>query len=138
MVDEYELKPCPFCGGIAITCFSSRIQKWWIFCKKCGANGDLEDSLDKAADAWNLRAEPPNPPLTLAELWEMEGEPVWCEDYQCWGIVKVESKGPWANQPFLCGVYHSDGLAISFEHDIEKRELTLYRRRPEEGNHETD
>lgn len=77
-------------------------------------------------------------PLTLDELREMKGEPVWCEDYKLWGIVKVESKGPWANRPFLCGVYHSDGVATSFEHDIRKRGLTLYRRRPEEENNETD
>lgn len=76
---------------------------------------------------------PPNDPLTLEELREMDGEPVWCEDYQLLGIVEIESKGQWANHPFLCGAYHIDGIAVNFEYDIEKRGLTLYRRKPEEG-----
>lgn len=134
-MDDYALKPCPFCGStdvILVTCPAWPSSTYELMCTDCNVILQAKDK-ETACALWNRRAEPPNPPLTLEELREMEGEPVWCEDYQCWGIVKFESKGHWANQPFLCGVYHSDGLATSFEHDIEKRELTLYRRRPEEG-----
>ena len=45
----------------------------------CGASSGYYDSEAKAIAAWNRRAEPENNPLTLDELRQMEGEPVWCE-----------------------------------------------------------
>lgn len=132
-MDNYELKPCPFCGGEVELMNSIDLPlEWTVSCKKCRCKTRYYYSPEKAVEDWNLRNDPPNPPLTLEELRELEGEPVWCEDYKLWGIVKVESKGPWANMPFLCGVYHSYGVATNFEYDIEKRGLTLYRRRAEQ------
>lgn len=72
-------------------------------------------------------------PLTLDELWEMAGEPVWCSEYQCYGIIKVETIGSWSNTPFLVGVWHDRGVAGNFEYDIEKRGLTIYRSKPKES-----
>ena len=71
--------------------------------------------------------EPPNDPLTMEELRGMSGEPVWCEEYECWGIVKCDTVGVWANKPFLVGVWET---RVNFEYDIEARGLTLYRRKP--------
>lgn len=71
-------------------------------------------------------------PLTVDELREMAGEPVWCSEYQCYGIVKVETVGHWANNPFLVGVWHDRGVAGNFEYDIKKRRLTLFRSKPKE------
>ncbi len=73
-----------------------------------------------------------NKPLTLAQLREMAGEPVWCAEIECYGIVKVETLGRWANIPYFIGVWHRDGVATNFEWDIKRRGLTLYRRKPEE------
>ena len=76
----------------------------------------------------------PNEPLTEEELRELAGKPVWCEDLQCWGIVKYETAGRWKNKPFLIGAWHSPdcGTATNFEYDIKQRKLTLYRRPPKE------
>lgn len=71
-------------------------------------------------------------PLTIEELRGMAGEPVWCSEYQCYGIVKVETIGCWAKNPFLVGVWHDRGVAGNFEYDIKKRRLTLFRRKPKE------
>ncbi len=89
----------------------------------------------EALAALRAQAEAENKPLTLDELREIGGEPVWCNEYQCYGIVKVETIGHWANKPFLVGARHVDfsGVAVDFEYDIEKRELTLYRHKPKEG-----
>lgn len=35
---------------------------------------------------------PPNKPLTLEQLREMDGQPVWDSSLRCWGIVKSESE----------------------------------------------
>lgn len=70
-------------------------------------------------------------PLTLDELREMGGDPAWCKEYQCWGIVKYETIGSWANKPFFVGAWHDRGVAVDFEYDIEARGLTLYRHKPE-------
>ena len=36
---------------------------------------------------------PPNEPLTIEQLREMEGEPVWVELYQAWALVEVKQNG---------------------------------------------
>lgn len=64
-----------------------------------------------------------NDPLTLKQLRKMGGEPGWRSEAQCYGIVKVEKIGRWANKPFFVGAWHSNGLATNFEWDIEKRGL---------------
>lgn len=69
-------------------------------------------------------------PLTLDELRTMAGEPVWCSEYQCYGIIEIETIGRWANIPFLFGVCHDRGVAEKFEKDIKKRRLTLFRSKP--------
>ena len=71
-------------------------------------------------------------PLTIDELRKMAGEPVWCADYQCYGIIEVESVGRWANIPLLVGVWHDRGVAGKFEYDIKKRGLTIYRSKPKD------
>ena len=43
----------------------------------CGASSGYYDSAEKAIAAWNRRAEPENNPLTLDELRQMDGEPVY-------------------------------------------------------------
>lgn len=78
---------------------------------------------------------PPNDPLTLEELRNMRGEPAYCKEYQCWGIVKCEDIGRWAGKLFLVGTRYPEGYIVSvdFEYDIKKMNLTLYRRKPEGG-----
>lgn len=85
-----------------------------------------------AAEALRAYKELKNEPLTLGELWKMAGEPAWCAEFECWGIVSVESEGRWADKPFLVGVKHIRGVALQFEYDIENRGLTLYRHKPKE------
>lgn len=71
-------------------------------------------------------------PLTLDELQTMAGEPVWCSEYQCYGIIEIETVGYWANIPFLVGVWHDRGVVEKFEHNIIKRRLTLFRSKQKE------
>ena len=63
----------------------------------------------------------------------MRGEPVWCKELECYGIVKMEKVGSWANELFLVGTWHNGDAAVNFEYDIKSRGLTLYRHKPEEG-----
>lgn len=74
-----------------------------------------------------------NNPLVLDELRQMRGEPVWCKELECYGIVKMEKVGSWANELFLVGTWHNGDAAVNFEYDIKSRGLTLYRHKPEEG-----
>ena len=74
-----------------------------------------------------------NDPLVLDELRQMRGEPVWCKELECYGIVKMEKVGSWANELFLVGTWHNGDAAVNFEYDIKSRGLTLYRHKPEEG-----
>lgn len=96
------------------------------------AEGRLHEILRAEKDG-RLAILPPNDPLTLEELQGMGGEPVWCLEMRCWGIIKLETIGEWAGMPFLIGTLHDCGVAVDFEFDVIKRALTLYRQKPEEG-----
>ena len=76
----------------------------------------------------------PNEPLTLDELREMDGEPVWWDngDWGCWGIVTVDTDGFWAGIPLLRGRRNR----INFEYNIKLNRMKIYRR-PPEGEEET-
>ena len=49
----------------------------------------LKEALDMAIAALS----PPNEPLTIEQLREMDGEPVWFDTIKRWGIVKVNREG---------------------------------------------
>ena len=59
---------------------------------------------------------PTNEPLTLEQLREMDGEPVWVDTMKRWGIVRV------------CG-YGISVLTKSGEYDVTR--MKFYRRPPE-------
>lgn len=66
-------------------------------------------------------------PLTLQELQEMAGSPVYCPEMESYGIVKCETIGEWAGVPFLVGVWHCEGAAVNFEYNITARKLKCYK-----------
>ena len=72
---------------------------------------------------------PPNEPLTLEELREMDGEPAWWDDGEgsCWGIISVDSAGMWGGIPFFRGRWRQ----VNFEYNIEEQKMRIYRRPPE-------
>lgn len=72
---------------------------------------------------------PDNKALTVEELREMNGQPVWCSELECHGIIAVDSSGRWKDMPFLCGRWEQ----ADFKYDIDSRGLTIYRRPPEKG-----
>lgn len=55
---EYELKPCPFCGGkpnIVSHPIAQRKKQYAVQCS-CGARFYFMDRRYKAIEAWNRRA----------------------------------------------------------------------------------
>lgn len=110
---EEKDDPYPLCVG-----------RGFANCAHCCLWADFEEEQDESRV---------NPPLTLEQLRGTTGEPVWCEDLQCWGIVKCETIGNWANIPLLVGAWHhpQSGSAVNFQYDIGMQNLTLYRHKPE-------
>lgn len=133
-----KLKPCPHCGEKAETVssvFFDRIT-YRVKCNNCRSGTDFFDLREEAESAWNRRYEPPdlaqanvNEPLTLEELREMDGEPIWIgtadnPEYGYWDIVSE--------------VWDFFGTLILKVHGmlgVEDMGKTwnAYRRRPEEG-----
>lgn len=79
---------------------------------------------------------PPNGPLTLEELREMDGEPVWIksDNWHCkgkWGLVSVWT-GPTGDK-FAVYVFNTKTGATLYPNQEYGRCWTAYRRRPEEG-----
>ena len=91
---------------------------------------ELEKSiLAPPAEDNNVPTKASNEPLTLEELREMDGQPVWWDDgdWSCWGIVTVDTDGFWAGIPFLRGRRNQ----INFEYNIKLNRMKIYRRPPE-------
>lgn len=97
---ENKLLPCPFCGGEAK--LSICLGRKAIVCTLCECLMIGQPTFSKEEGitekqhlvrAWNRRAAPANPPLTLEQLREMDGEPVWMTDKggNCgiWALVTV-------------------------------------------------
>lgn len=95
----------------------------WGDCPMCtdGAystmGGMLFDTAEDAISALSL----PNEPLTLEQLREMNGEPVWFDTIKRWGIVKVCRDGVFV-------------LTKSGEFEVGR---CKYYRRPPEGEEKT-
>ena len=60
---------------------------------------------------------PPNKPLTLEQLREMDGEPVWVEQQAAWGLVEVHK-----NRVYIIGLDFESGYSLHWN---------IYRRPPE-------
>ena len=69
----------------------------------------------------------PNEPLTLEQLREMDGEPVWVEDVKHWALIDIEKGGQWDGVPFA--IWAENGT--KFTYNVESRGLHCYRRPPE-------
>lgn len=65
-------------------------------------------------------------PLTIEELQQMHGQPVWIEDEKAWGIINAYDFGTWKEKPFVTFYYKS----VRCEWDIERRGLKCYRHKP--------
>lgn len=55
--------------------------------------------------------------LTVEELREMAGQPVWCPEEDAYGIVMCDKHGKWAGIPFLHGVWQQDEVGVEFNHN---------------------
>lgn len=69
----------------------------------------------------------PNEPLTLEQLRQMDGEPVWVEDVKHWALIDIEKGGQWDGIPFA--VWEENGA--KFTYNVKSRGLQCYRRPPE-------
>lgn len=83
---------------------------------------EWEDSHPNEAIPYQPTLTPPNEALTMEELQEMDGEPVWVDTIKRWGIVRV------------CG-YGISVLTKSGEYDVTR--MKFYRR-PPEGEEDED
>ena len=59
---EFELKPCPFCGGEALVDMHyhsphGSIKLFYVICRMCLATTRKELREDKAIEIWNTRTE---------------------------------------------------------------------------------
>ena len=75
---------------------------------------------------------PTNEPLTIEELREMNGEPVWVEDVKHWTLIDIEKGGQWDGVPFAIWAEND----MKFTYNIKNRGLHCYRR-PPEGEEDT-
>ncbi len=61
-------------------------------------------------------------PLSLEQLKQMDGKPVWIEDVSRWGLVFIPEAGQFKNSPFV--LFRKGG--VQFEWQVADSELTIY------------
>ncbi len=82
---DNTLRPCPFCGGVGTLWSVTQCESVYAVCQDCGTRTIDYKYAATAIAAWNRRADHlpdatkkvSNAPLTLDELRQMDGEPVW-------------------------------------------------------------
>ena len=126
--NDIALEPCPFCGSESIwyeKYMSEAGPRWRCWCADCIAGIDpgwAQQRID-VRDLWNRRAAQPNPPLSLEQIRDMDGEPVFIRHTESgsgdWALVDLKYE--------LCRTAKG-GLAI-FE--TYGRTWTAYRRKLE-------
>lgn len=87
----------------------------------CAAEGKENDDPIRPIE------NPPNEPLTLEQLREMDGKPVWVEDVKHWALIDIGKGGQWDGVPFV--VWAENGT--KFTCNVESHDLHCYRRPPE-------
>ena len=96
---DMALEPCPFCGSTNIVYERYRHEvgrRWRCWCADCSACIDPGWAANPGTvrERWNRRATQPNPPLTLEDLRNMDGEPVFIRppgsDSGDWALVDLE------------------------------------------------
>ena len=70
--------------------------------------------------------ETPNEPLSIEQLRQMDGQPVWVEDVKHWALIDIETGGRWSGIPFV--VWAENGA--KFCYNIKARNLHCYRCQP--------
>lgn len=65
---QYNLKPCPFCGGEAV--YRTTMGVYWVKCIKCGVSIDAAGDKKTANERWNQRAEEEDTRINVYEnMW---------------------------------------------------------------------
>lgn len=54
---EYELKPCPFCGGEAKVVDQFYVSARYVICEHCGATSSWCLTNEQAVKSWNRRVD---------------------------------------------------------------------------------
>jgi len=59
-MSDKKLKPCPFCGNVAVINFDSTLShlgktEWFAKCRNCTATGGIALSKNVAITMWNRR-----------------------------------------------------------------------------------
>ena len=104
------------------------MNPWYLGIALCLVDGFLCHELMKAWDA--KEKQQANDPLTLEELREMDGEPVWVErpGYgKNWALVNV-----WAKSTNIIYLTCNNGMVLHPQPELDSG-AKIYRRRPEEG-----
>ena len=55
MVEQQELKRCPFCGGEAEIFVSDVTDRALVYCRGCDAQIKMQPNEQEAIEAWNHR-----------------------------------------------------------------------------------
>lgn len=87
---------------------------------------DVDEAIEALEEKLNRRPAPENKPLTLEQLRQMDGEPVWIDgkDYGGWTIFKASANKQVARCP--------DNVNLSYYMDGYGKTWLAYARKPEQ------
>lgn len=67
----------------------NKITSYIDILRNANLGGVLREAANAGIEALERVRIPPNEPLTLEQLREMDGEPVWVDDKKTWALLQV-------------------------------------------------
>lgn len=145
-MSETKLLPCPFCGADVMH-VQGLSELYFFKCINCSAVVSFDDDYinnnkDRAEQAYNTRSlmialDLSNDPLTVDELRQMCGEPVWVsvvdhsclcdpnDDFDGWGLCRKS----WVR---LWDAKRADLLHVDWDFEEYGTKWLAYRKKPQE------
>lgn len=101
----------------------NKITSYIDILRNANLGGVLREAADAGIEALERVLIPPNEPLTLEQLREMDGEPVWVELYQAWALVEIKQNG--------VVMFYGNDFSCSYSRTWQVYRFRPYRRPPE-------
>lgn len=132
MTIQEAIKHIATCYKADVSCYHTAIAKG--FYGAANVHRCDMDANEMALAALREKAEREDPkPLTLEELQQMDGEPVWVQEANKWAIVQAVDDDDGNITPFVSGTFGYEKCWTSFTWKVSERKLHCYRHKPKEA-----
>ena len=131
MTIQEAIKHIAICYKADVSCYHTAIAKGFYEAANVHRRDMAANEMALAALREKAEREAPKP-LTIEDLQQMEGEPVWVREANKWAIVQAVDDDDGNITPFVHGTFGPEKCWINFTWEVGERKLHCYRNKPKE------